>query len=174
MNEAIKNMLTRTSVKKYLPKQAPKELVEQIVEVGLSAPSGKNWQAPVVLVVTDKQVRDEMAKLNAKVMGMGEDFDPFYGAPTVLVVLADKTKPTYVYDGSLVMENMLLAAHSLGLGACWIHRAKEVFDSEAGKVILKKAGLKGDYEGIGNCIVGYADGGNPPVKARAENRVFYI
>ena len=87
---------------------------------------------------------------------MGTTGDPFYGAPVVLVVLADKSRPTYLYDGSLVMGNLMLAAHSLGLGSCWIHRAKETFEREEGKAILKELGIEGDYEGIGNCVIGYA------------------
>ncbi|MBQ8308447.1 MAG: nitroreductase [Clostridia bacterium] len=172
MNEVLQAMKSRKSVKKYKDTPVPKELIDQIVEAGLYAPSGLNKQSPIVLVVTDKAVRDELSKLNA-----GKDpffrSDPFYGAPCVLVVLADKSVPTYVYDGSLVMENMLLAAHSLGLGACWIHRAKETFEMPEGKAILKKLGVEGDYEGIGNCIVGYSDM-QPTEKPRKENRVYYI
>ena len=99
--------------------------------------------------------------------------DPFYGAPVVLVVLADKAVGTYLYDGSLTMENMMLAAHDLGLGACWIHRAKEEFASEEGKAILKELGVEGDYEGIGNCILGYADGELPAAKPRKEGYIVW-
>lgn len=170
--DAIQNMLTRKSVKKYKSDPVPKDLIEKIIEAGLQAPSGLNKQSPVILAVTDKQVRDELSKLNA-----GKDpffrSDPFYGAPVVLVVLADKSVPTYLYDGSLVMENLLLAAHALGLGACWIHRARETFEMPEGKAILKKAGLDGEYEGIGNCILGYADV-EPEKKPRKENRTFWI
>ncbi|MBQ8294994.1 MAG: nitroreductase [Clostridia bacterium] len=170
--DAIETLLTRKSVKSYKSDTVPKELIDKIVEAGLQAPSGLNKQAPIILVVTDKKTRDELSALN-----MNKDpfhrADPFYGAPVVLVVLADKSVPTYVYDGSLVMENMLLAAHALGLGACWIHRAKETFEMPEGKALLKKMGIEGEYEGIGNCIVGYAD--VPPVsKPRKENRVYYI
>ena len=115
-----------------------------------------------------------MAKLNAKAMGMGEDYDPFYGAPTVLVVLADKTVSTHVYDGSLVMGNLMLAAHALGLGSCWIHRAREEFESEEGKAILKELGIEGEYEGIGHCVLGYADGEYPTAKPRKDGWVYYI
>ena len=119
-----------------------------------------------------KEIRDELSYINA-----GKDpfkrSDPFYGAPVVLVVLADKSVPTYLYDGSLVMENLLLAAHALGLGACWIHRAKETFELPEGKALLKKLGIEGEYEGIGNCIVGYADG-EFAQKPRKENRVYYV
>ena len=171
--EAIQNMLTRVSVKKYKPDPVSRELIDKIIEAGLRAPSGLNKQVPIILAVTNKEVRDELSHLNA-----GKDpfkrSDPFYGAPVVLVVLADKSMHTYVYDGSLVMENMLLAAHSLGLGACWIHRAKETFEMPEGKAILQKLGIEGDFEGIGNCIIGYPDGEIPPIKPCKENRVFYI
>ena len=173
MNEVIKTMLSRRSVKAYKSDEVPKELLEQIIQAGLCAPSGLNKQSPIILAVTDKKIRDELSKANA-----GKDpffrADPFYNAPCVLVVLADKSVPTYVYDGSLVMENMLLTAHSLGLGACWIHRAKETFELPEWKAFLKKLGLEGEYEGIGNCIVGYMDGNYPAEKPRKENRVYYI
>ena len=170
--EALECMLTRKSVKKYKPDLVPKELIEKVIEAGLNAPSGLNKQSPIILAVTDKQVRDELSKINA-----GKDpffrSDPFYGAPVVLVVLADKSVPTHVYDGSLVMENLLLAAHALGLGACWIHRAKETFELEEGKALLEKLGVEGDYEGIGNCVLGYADI-DPEKKPRKENRTFWV
>lgn len=169
---ALECMLTRSSVKKYKSDPVPKELMDKIIEAGLAAPSGLNKQAPIILAVTDRQVRDELSKINA-----GKDpfkrVDPFYNAPCVLVVLADKNIPTYIYDGPLVMENMMLAAHALGLGACWIHRAKETFACPEGKAILKKLGIEGEYEGIGNCIVGYADM-QPVEKPRKENRVYYV
>ena len=173
MNEVIKNMTTRRSVKAYKSDPVPKELIEQIVQAGLCAPSGLNRQSAIILAVTDKETRDLLSKLNA---GKDPFFrkDPFYNAPCVLVVLGDKSSNMNVYDGSLVMENMLLAAHSLGLGACWIHRAKETFEQPEGKAILEKLGIVGDYEGIGNCIVGYIDGEYPAEKPRKENRVYYI
>jgi nitroreductase len=165
-------MLTRRSVKKYKPDPVSKELIEKVIAAGLNAPSGLNKQSPIILAVTDRQVRDELSKLNA-----GKDpffrSDPFYGAPVVLVVLADKSVPTYLYDGSLVMENLQLAAHALGLGACWIHRAKETFEQPEGKALLKRLGIEGDYEGIGNCILGYADV-MPDEKPRKEKRVFWV
>ena len=171
--DAMQTMLTRVSVKKYKSEQVPKDLIDKIIEAGLRAPSGLNKQSPIILAVTDKQVRDELSKLNA-----GKDpffrADPFYNAPCVLVVLADKSVPTYMYDVSLVMENMLLAAHDLGLGACWIHRAKETFEQPEGKALLQKLGIEGDYEGIGNCIVGYPDGEIPAIKPTKEGRVYYI
>ena len=172
MSDILELIKSRRSVKKYKSDPVPKELIEKIVEAGTYAPTGRNWQSPIILAVTNKEIRDELSRLN---FGYDSDkrIDPFYGAPCVLVVLADKSKHTYVYDGSLVMGNMLLAAHSLGLGACWIHRAKETFESAAGKAILKKLGIEGDYEGIGNCIVGYPDM-TPVDKPRKENWVYYI
>ena len=171
--EAIENLLTRKSIKSYKPDPVPKALIEKVIEAGLEAPSGLNKQSPIILAVTDRQVRDELSKLNA-----GKDpffrADPFYGAPVVLVVLADKSVPTYLYDGSLVMENLLLAAHALGLGACWIHRAKETFEMPEGKALLQKLGIQGEYEGVGNCIVGYPEGEIPAVKPRRGNRVYYV
>ena len=172
MNETLKTILSRKSVKKYKPDPVPMELLDKIAEAGIYAPSSLNKQSPIVLVITDKQVRDELSKLNA----VRDPFlrpDPFYGAHAVLVVLGDKSVPAYVYDGSLVMENMLLAAHSLGLGACWIHRAKETFEMPEGKEILKRLGIEGDYEGIGNCIVGYPDM-IPQEKPRRENRIYHL
>lgn len=170
MEKVFENIYGRRSVRKYTEKQVPKGLLEKIAEAGLYAASGRNAQSPIVLIVTDKKLRDELSRLNAEVMG--READPFYGAPAVLVVLADKSVPTHVYDGSLTMGNMMLAAHALGLGSCWIHRAKEVFETESGKRILADLGVVGDYEGIGNLIVGYPDGETPAPAPRKESRVF--
>lgn len=170
--DAIQNMLTRKSVKKYKPDPVSKELIEKIVEAGTYAPTGRNAQSPIILAVSNKQVRDELMKLNAQILG-AEGSDPFYGAPVVLVVLAAKERNTRVYDGSSVMQNLQLAAHALGLGACWIHRAKETFELPEGQAILKNLGISGEYEGVGNCVVGYpADGYTPESKPRKENWVY--
>ena len=171
-NEVINAMLTRRSVRKYKPDAVPKELIEQIIEAGAYAASGMNKQPAIIIAVTDKIMRDRLSALNAKIMGVSSD--PFYGAPVVLIVLADKSALTYLYDGSLVMSNLMLAAHSLGLSSCWIHRAKEEFESEEGKEILKALGIEGDYEGIGHCILGYADGAEPAAKPRKENFAYFI
>lgn len=173
MNEVIKNIKTRRSIKKYKSDMVPRELLDVIEECGTYAPSGLNKQSPIILEITNKDIRDRLARLNALVGGMKEDFDPFYNAPVVLIVLADKSIPTYIYDGSLVMENMMLAAHSLGLGSCWIHRAKEMFETNEGKEILKDLGITGDYEGIGNCIIGYSDM-ETTLKPRKENYIYKI
>ena len=174
MNEVLKSMLSRRSVKAYKPDEIPKALIEKIVEAGIAAPSGRNWQSPIVLAVANEQVRDELSRLNAKILGLPEGTDPFYGAPVVLVVLADKSRNTYLYDGSLVMGNMLLAAHSLGLGGCWIHRAKETFETDEGKAILNALGIQGDYEGVGNCVIGYPKGVLPEVKERNKGRIYFV
>ena len=162
MNQTIHDIITRRSVKKYQDKEVPLELVEQVVEAGMYAPSGMNKQAAKIIAVTNKQMRDRLSKINLDIV-MGKNLatssghsDPFYGAPVVLVVLARKDVGTHIYDGTLVMENMMVAANSLGLGSCWIHRAKETFECEEGKQVLKELGIADEYEGIGNCILGYA------------------
>lgn len=170
----IENILTRTSVKGYAPdKPVKRELIEKIVEAGIYAPSGRNLQSPIILAVTNKELRDELSRLNGLAAGVPEGTDMFYGAPVVLVVLADKTKHTYLYDGSLVMGNLMLAAHELGVGSCWIHRAKETFETPEGKAILKKCGIEGDFEGIGNCVLGYPLSEEAEIKPRKANRVYY-
>ena len=172
MNEVIQCLLTRRSVRSYLPKQVEEEKLQEILLAGTYAASGMGRQGSVILQVTDKALRDRLMRLNAAVMGR-EDTDPFYGAPALLIVLSDRQYSTYLYDGSLVMGNMMNAAHALGLGSCWIHRAREEFDSPEGKELLRTLGIKGDYEGIGNLIVGYPDGEIPEAKPRREGRVFY-
>lgn len=173
MNETIKSLKSRRSIRKYKDEMVPKEILDQIIEAGTYAPSGLNKQSPIILAVTNKEMRDKISKLNAKVMGK-ENYDPFYGAPVVLVVLADKNNPIHIYDGSLVMGNLMNAAFSLEIGSCWIHRAKEVFETEEGKEILTSLGIEGEYEGIGNCILGYADCELPEASPRKENYVYYI
>lgn len=173
MNEIIENIRSRRSVKKYKSDALPQKIVDVITEAGTFAPSGQNKQSPIILQVTNKAVRDKLSRLNAQVAGMPTGIDPFYNAPVVLVVLANTDVSTYVYDGSLVMENLLLAAHSLGIGACWIHRAKETFQTEEGKALLKELGIEGNYEGIGNCILGYADA-EPIFRPRKDGYVYKI
>lgn len=171
MSELLNTIKTRKSTKSFLDKEVPFELIEQIVEAGTYAPTGRNLQSPIIIAVTNKEVRDQLSKLNASIMNATSD--PFYGAPVVLVVLANKDVPTYIYDGSCVMENMLLAAHSLGLGSCWIHRARETFELDEGKELLKNLGIEGNYVGIGNVVVGY-NKVDPIEKPRKENYVYYV
>ena len=170
MKEIFDNIISRRSVRAYKPDAVPSEAIERIIEAGLYAPSGMNRQETVIVEISDKPTRDRLAKANAAVMG--SDRDPFYGAPTVLVVLAKRECPTAVYDGSLVMGNMMLAAHALGLGSCWIHRAKEVFDTPEWKAWLASLGIEGDFVGIGNCIIGYPCGEYPAEKERRSGRVY--
>lgn len=171
MNETIKNIIERRSIRKYKDKMVEETLIDEVLNAGTYAPTGMNRQSPIILAITKKETRDKLSKINAKLMDT--DTDPFYGAPVVLVVLADKSSPTYIYDGSLVMENMMIAAHSLGLGTCWIHRAKETFETKEGKEILQSLGIKGDYEGIGNCILGYPNQEVEP-KPRKEHYIYKI
>ncbi len=166
-------IISRRSTKCYKSDMPSEELIDKVINAGLYAANGRNWQSPIIIAVKDKSVRDKLSALNAKIMG-AEGTDPFYNAPVVLCVLADKSKRTYIYDGSLTMGNMMLAAHSLGLGSCWIHRAKEEFESEEGKEILCALGIEGDYEGIGNLILGYPDGEPREAAPRNENRVYKI
>lgn len=173
MNEVIEMMKTRRSIRKFKPDALPDEIIEQIAEAGTYAATGKNLQSPTIIAVTNKQLRDRISEMNRKIGGWQEGFDPFYGAPAMLIVLADKNVPTAVYDGSLVMGNLMLAAHSLGVGSIWIHRAKEEFESEEGKAILAELGITGDHVGIGHCALGYIDGEEPKAAPRKENWVYY-
>lgn len=163
---------SRRSIRSYKPDMVPKDIIDEIVTAGTYAASGMNKQSPIIIAVTDKGMRDRLSRLNARIMGT--DSDPFYGAPVVLIVLADKSCGTCVYDGSLTIGNLMLAAHALGLGSCWIHRAKEEFELPEGKEILKSLGIEGNYEGIGHCILGYTEGEYPEAPVRKENRVYYI
>lgn len=171
-NKTLELMQTRRSVRGFKPDPVPEEILDQIVEAGTWAATGRNRQSPVIIKVTNRELIRKLSKLNGEIMGT--DSDPFYGAPAVLIVLADKTVPTYLYDGSLVMGNLMLAAHALGIGSCWIHRAKEEFQLPEGKEILKSLGIEGDYEGIGHCVLGYAEGEYPHTKPRKENWVYTI
>lgn len=153
-NKVLEILKTRRSLRAFNPDAMPEQsLLDAVIEAGTYAPTGRGAQSPVIVAVTNRKTRDLLSKLNAEVLGTAND--PFYGAPVVLVVLAEKKYPTYIYDGSLVMGNLMIAAHAVGLGSCWIHRAKEVFASPEGKGLLKEWGVEGDYEGIGHCVLGY-------------------
>ena len=173
MNEIIRAMEERRSIRSFKPEMPPKEVLQQIVEAGLYAASGKGQQAAIVVAVTNKALRDKLAEENRRIAGAPEGTDPFYGAPAVLVVLGRKDWPTHVYDGSLVMGNLLLAAHALGLGSIWIHRAKEEFEEPEYQQLLKDLGVEGDWEGIGHCAVGYLNGEAPAPAPRKPGRVFW-
>ena len=171
-NAVLENIQSRRSVRKFKPDMIPGEILDQILEAGTCAPTGMNRQSPIIIAVTNKEVRDRLSAHNARIMGSSSD--PFYGAPVVLIVLANKSCPTHVYDGSLVMANLMLAAHALGIGSCWIHRAKEEFEEPEGKEILKSLGIEGDYEGTGHCILGYTDGEYPKPHEKKENWIYRI
>lgn len=173
MNEIIRAMEERRSIRSFKPEMPPKEMLQQIVEAGLYAASGKGQQAAIVVAVTNKALRDKLAEENRRIAGAPEGSDPFYGAPAVLVVLGRKDWPTHVYDGSLVMGNLLLAAHALGLGSIWIHRAKEEFEEPEYQQLLKDLGVEGEWEGIGHCAVGYLNGEAPAPAPRKPGRVFW-
>jgi len=173
MNEVIKSLRERRSIRKFKPDMVPREKIEAILETGLYAASGRGQQKPIVIAVTDKALRDKLSKVNCEIGGWEAGFDPFYGAPVVLIVLAPRDWPTYIYDGSLLMGQLMQAAHAEGLGSCWIHRAKEEFELEIGREILKKVGIEGDYEGIGHCVIGYPVE-IPEAAPRKEGRVYWL
>ena len=172
MADTLTTLKTRRSCRAYKSDHVEEEKLNAILEAGTYAATGMGKQSPIILIIKDQAVRDQLMKLNAAAMGM--DIDPFYGAPELLVVLANKAIPTYLYDGSLVMGNMMNAAADLGVGSCWVHRAKEEFESEEGKAILKQLGIEGDYEGIGNLILGYAAKPAANAAPRKENYVYCI
>lgn len=171
MNTTIQDLMTRRSIRKYKPEQITREELETVLNAGMCAPTAMNKQSPIIVAVQNKDDIAYLSKLNAAVKGMAGD--PFYGAPTVLVVLADAENANAVPDGSLVLGNLMNAAHAIGLGSCWINRAREVFATDEGKALLKKWGIEGDYIGVGNCILGYPNE-QPQMKPRKENYVHYV
>ena len=172
MNETLKTLMERRSVRSYKEEQVPEDILQQILEAGEYAPSGMGMQSAVMVVVRDKDTINQISRMNAAVMG--NDGDPFYGAPTVVIVFGDSTRGTYVEDGSLVMGNLMNAAASLGVDSCWIHRAKEVFDSEEGKELKKQWGVPDEYIGVGHCVLGYRDCEYPAAKPRKEGFVIRV
>lgn len=174
MNDIIRAMEERRSIRRFKSDMPFKEDIEQIIEAGLYAANGMGKQATITVAITNKELRDRLSAENCKIGGWKEGFDPFYGAPVILVVLADKNWANRVYDGSLVMGNMMLAAHSLGLGSIWIHRTKEEFDMPEYQRLLKELGVEGEWEGIGHCAIGYIDGDVPKAAKRKDKRVFWV
>ncbi|MCQ2531158.1 MAG: nitroreductase [Saccharofermentans sp.] len=172
MAETLKTLETRRSCRSYKPELIEEEKLQAIIKAGTYAATGMGKQAPIIIAVTNKELRDKLSVMNAAVMGA--NMDPFYGAPELLIVLANKAVPTYLYDGSLVMGNLMNAAADLGVASCWIHRAKEEFESEEGKAILASLGIEGDYEGIGHLVLGYANGPENAPAPRKEDYVYYI
>lgn len=174
MNETLKVLETRRSCRNFKPDMVESEKLEAIIKAGTYAATGMGKQSPVIIAVTDKKLRDQIAEENRRIGGWQEGFDPFYGAPVILIVLADKGVRTYQYDGSLVLGNLMNAATSLGVSNIWIHRAKEEFESDFGKKILADLGIEGDYEGIGHCALGYAAEPEKALAPRKENYVYYV
>lgn len=174
MSDVLQKMETRRSIRKFKGDMVPQDIMDKIIEAGLYAASGYGEQNTIMIQVTNKELRDKISQLNCQIGGWKEGFDPFYGAPAMIIVLAKKSWPNRVYDGSLVMGNLMLAAHELGIGSCWIHRAKEEFEMDWGKELLKSLGIEEDYEGIGHCALGYVEGEYPKTPARKPNRVFYV
>lgn len=163
---------SRASTRSYTAEMPKAEDIDTVIKAGLRAASGRNMQAPIIVAVTNKEIRDKMSRANASIFSI--DTDPFYGAPAVLVVLARRSAHTYVYDGSLTLGNMMLAAHALGLGSCWIHRAREVFELPEWKEWLRSIGIDEDVEGVGNLILGYPSNDIPAPKEIKESRVYYV
>ncbi len=173
MNETVKNLCERRSIRSYSKKQISKEHLDIILEAGKFAPSGMNRQPTVMVVVQKEETLEILRSLNIAAKPGMSSHDPFYGAPTVVVVLVDKRVHTAVEDGSLVMGNLMNAAHSIGVASCWIHRAKETFETEEGKKLLEKWGLDDNYMGVGNCILGYLEGDYPETKPRKDGFVVF-
>lgn len=173
MNETIKTLLDRRSIRKYKPEQIKDKELNAVLEAGKYAPSGGGQQSALFIVVQNKNAIKKISEMNAAVIGK-DNFDPYYGAPTVILVLADKNKLTPIEDGSIALGNMCNAAYSLGLGSCWIHRTKQMFESEDGKALLKEWGIEGDYIGVGSCILGYPDCENPKAAPRKDNFVVIV
>ena len=171
---ALEQILHRRSIRRYKAELPSRELIEQITQAGTYAASGRGNQSGLIIAVTNRELRDRISAMNNRFWGGEEGFAPFYGAPAILMVLAKKDSPHKLYDGSLIMGNMMLAADALGLGTCWIHRAKEVFETEEGKAILRDLGITEEYEGIGNLALGYPDGKHPVAKPRKENYVYFV
>ena len=167
--EAYEAILGRRSIRAYSDKLVPADIVRKICNAGLYAASGNGMQSTIVVAVSDKGTRDKMSALNAAVLG--QEGDPFYGAPVVLTVLARAEAGTHLQDGSLTMATLMLAARAEGLGSCWVHRAKEQFEGEEGRVLYRELGIPEGYVGIGNCILGYPADGFPEADARHEGRV---
>ena len=171
MSETLKVLETRRSCRAFKPELIEEEKLQAIIKAGTYAATGMGRQSPIIIAVTNKELRDKLSVMNAKFMGKDESFDPFYGAQELLIVLANKAMPTYLYDGTLVLGNLMNAAADLGVDSCWIHRAKEEFETQEGKELLKSLGIEGDYEGIGHLVLGYAAA---PLKEAAQRKADYV
>ena len=173
MKNGLETLYERRSIRRYKSQQISNEELELIIKAGVCAPTAMNMQSPIIIAVQNKEEISYLSKMNAKIMDK-ENIDPFYGAPTVLIVLADANNKNAMKDGCLVMGNLMNAAYAIGLGSCWINRATEFFAMPEGKALLKKWGIEGEYIGIGNCILGYPDQEHPEMKPRKEYYVYYV
>lgn len=171
-NEVLKTIKTRRSIRAYKSDTVSAELLDAVLEAGTYAPTGGGHQSPVIIAVTSEKYRKEIAQLNADVMG--STGDPYYGAPVIILVLADGTASTFAEDGSCVLENMMLAAASLGLGSVWVHREREIFDSERGKALLREWGLPETLRGVGSIALGYPAGVPGETAKRKENYIVRV
>ncbi len=169
MNETVKTLLDRRSIRKFKPEQITDEELHAVLEAGTYAPSGGNQQAALLIVVQDAEARATLTSMNQAVMG--SDSDPYYGALTIVLALADTTKVTPIEDATLALGNMFNAAYSLGLGSCWVHRTRQMFESDQGKALLETWGVEGDYVGVGSCILGYPDGEHLQAAPRKDGYV---
>lgn len=170
MNQTITDLIERRSIRKYQDRKVDQSLLDQVLEAATYAPTGMNRQSPLIVVVKNEETKNKLRAINAKIMNTTKD--PFYNAPVLVVVFGNKNIPTYLYDASLVLGNLMNAAHALGLGSCWIHRAKETFETSEGKEILKEWNISSDYVGVGNCIIGYPDEA-PIASKRKDGYILY-
>ena len=157
---------TRRSCRSYKPDQITDEQLSVVLEAGTYAPTSRGLQSPFIVAVQNDALKERLAKMNAEVMGVTTN--PYYDAPTYVLVFVPEDAPNGVQDASLVLENMMLAAHAQGLGSCWIHREREMFATEEGKELMRQWGLPEGLIGIGALSVGYPDGEPSPAKPRKE------
>ena len=172
-NSVIKSLMERRSIRFFKPDKIEEELLDTVLEVGTYAASGMNKQSPIIVVIHDEPTKDRIRKMNMQVMGVPKR-ERFFGAPTLIIVFADKNVHTHVEDGSLVMGNMMNAAHALGLGTCWVHHAREEFETEDGIALRREWGISDDYVGIAHLVIGYPDCENPEPKPRKEKYIYKV
>lgn len=163
-NDFLKVIETRRSCRRYKPEQITDEELKAVLEAGTYAPTSRGMQSPYIVAVQNEEVLSRLAKMNADIMGVTSN--PYYDAPTCVLVFAPSLANNPVQDGSCVLENMMLAAHALGLGSCWIHREREMFATEEGRRLMEEWGLPEGLMGIGALALGYPDGETAPAKPR--------
>ena len=171
-NETIETLLSRRSVRRFTSEQVGDDELEAVLQAGAYAPSGNNHQSARFVVVQDAATRARLTRMNREVRP--SDDDPYYGAPTIVLVLADRGASTPVEDASLALGNMFNAAHSLGLGSCWVNRERQMFETDEGKALLRELGVTGDLVGVGACILGYPEGELPAPAPRRPDVVTMV